>query len=105
MKKSNSLYQNSFSEEARAFFDWNYNCWICHRSDRGLSPDHILGRKKPIHSSILNLAPLCIPCHQNKTSHDKPKLLKRTLTYLIKQDYQLTDKDVEFYKRYEEYYE
>jgi len=105
---------NPFSDETRAEFIFNYNCWNCPNTGKGLEAHHIVGRGNR-HSNLercpLNLAPLCPECHKEfdglggKEKQDKIAFyLQKTFVYLLKQKYELTDRDKEFLIKYNKYY-
>ena len=96
MKKSNALIQNPFNEQTRAMFQWNTKCFKCGRSDRGLQPDHIDGRKWDFQTSPYNLSPLCPLCHMQKNSKWIPELLQKTRLFLENERYNPNETDFEF---------
>lgn len=98
MSGMNSLHRNPFSQETRALFAWNKKCWKCGRTDRGVEPDHIFGRKMYYHKSPYNLAPLCRLCHNKKSRKWRKELFIKTAHYLKETDYKLTCLDVDFLK-------
>lgn len=48
---------------------------------------------------------ICRHCHENYTSLDKSKLLQATLRFLLKEGYDLKERDVNFYEENKRYYE
>lgn len=97
--------QNNFSEENRALFIWNYNCFWCGRSGCD-ALHHILGR---ISDSPLNACPIHNQiCHIGNgdlsTFEVKKNLLQKTLKYLLKNEYILTAKDKKFKEENRKYY-
>lgn len=104
---------NSFPEESRFIFQDAWMCWYCGENTAD-SLHHIVGRgngDSTCESSILNAAPFCNQkCHlQNhgkiSTDEYKLKLLEQTLLYLISTRYTLNKVDIEFIKKYHQYYE
>jgi hypothetical protein len=89
----------------------NYECWFC-EGNRPDSIHHIIPRSDTFCSnSPLNSAPMCnYPCHLNNhglitTEKWKAKLLQKTIRYLLKQNYALTQQDLEFYLKHQKLYE
>lgn len=98
--------KNNFTPKTRSLF---YGCTICfwcgysiNKGENVNALHHIVGRKS---NSPLNACPI----HNNFCHLYNPKLHKRdneimlinkTLTYLKKENYKLTDKDKEFYIKY-----
>jgi hypothetical protein len=95
--------KNDFSLKTRALFCYEYNCWECGRSDKGVELHHILGR---VSSSPLNCCPLCRSCHQKEVwlLENKKKWLKKCLKHLLKDNYLLDKKDLCFYQENRKYY-
>lgn len=80
----------------------NYTCWYCNQSGAD-ALHHIIPRSDPdCSTSPLNSAPLHnYPCHINNhgkiTNKDwKSKFLKRTIKYLLRTEYKLTQEDKSF---------
>lgn len=103
--------RNNFSQKTRLLFSENYSCWICGRNTFDCG-HHIMGRGEKgskVESSPLNFCPACnATCHIGQNMNDgelKKKLLNATHEYLLLIGYELTDKDREFMKKYEKYYE
>jgi len=96
--------QNPFSEDTRNLFLYEYNCWTCGRSDRGLEIHHSLGR---CNNSPLNAYLTCPPCHShyNHNQQEEARFLQKTIKWLLKQQYELTPKDIEFYQQNKHLYE
>src|SRR3990167_8781389 len=97
--------KNDFKEKDRELFFWTTGCWVC-RKNHADCLHHILNR---VSDSPLNAAPINnFDCHigNGKLSlfETKIKLLKKTLDYLLENDYELTKKDRDFMKKYEKYY-
>lgn len=97
---------NNFTEESRELFFWNHVCWYCNRQHANCL-HHILGR---VSNSPLNAIPLNnFECHigNGKLSlfDNQKKMLKKTLEFLLENDYKLTLKDKEFQKKYKKYYD
>lgn len=98
--------KNNFTEETKKLFIWNTKCFFCSKEHANCF-HHTLGR---VSNSPLNLCPINnFDCHigNGKLSHTATikKLLHRTLEYLLRSDYQLTEEDREFMKEHEEYYQ
>jgi hypothetical protein len=96
---------NEFTPETRVLFSWTFECWWCTQNHVD-SLHHILGR---VSSSALNAAPINnLSCHigngKLSTFQIKSKFLKKTLNYLLENNYKLTKKDREFMKKYKQYY-
>jgi len=97
---------NNFTEETRELFIWNNECWWC-KQNHWNCLHHVLGRSS---NSPLNCAPLNnFQCHIGNGKLDtfdiKSKLLKKTLAYLLKNNYTLTTQDKLFMKKNKRYYE
>ena len=97
--------KNDFKEKDRELFFWNRECWVCGKFHTDCL-HHIMGRAS---DSPLNAAPLNnFDCHigNGKLSlfEVKKRLLKKTLDYLLENDYVLTKKDKEFKSKYKKYY-
>lgn len=88
--------RNNFSNNTRNLFLYSYNCWICGRSDKGLELHHSLGR---VSNSSLNAFCICMECHSHigHSKEEESKCLQTTMRWLLKQGYELTKKDIEFY--------
>ncbi len=97
--------RNNFSEETRELFFWNLICWNCNKPHANCL-HHTMGR---VSNSALNASPLNnFDCHigNGKLSlfEVKKRFLKKTLDYLLENDYVLTKKDKEFKSKYKKYY-
>lgn len=100
---------NNFTDETHfLFMDDNYwVCWKCNRNHANCG-HHIFGRGKVEgpESSPLNYAPLnnfdChLPCHGWLTTDEgKRAMFQKTLDYLGKRAYTLTELDNEFLEKY-----
>lgn len=92
-----------FSQDTRNFFLYEYSCWTCGRSDRGLELHHIKGRES---NSPLNAYLICSYCHSHAlhSQEEESKYLQTTMKWLLRQGYELTKKDIEFYKTNEKLY-
>ena len=105
--------QNNFKkDELKRWFMDNWECWWCKQNHIDCF-HHIVGRGfkgSKCESSILNACPINnFDCHlsqHGKLRTDKyvKILLQKTMRYLLKQGYKLKEIDIEFYKRYEKYY-
>lgn len=100
--------KNDFNrEELQKWFTYVYSCYWCGVSHADCW-HHITGRDS---NSILNAAPLAnYPCHvpihgQLKRPENVKIFLNKTMSYLIKQGYQFTEKDKEFIQKYRKSYE
>ena len=98
--------KNNFTSETRDLFIWNDECWWCGQNHNDCL-HHIMGR---ISNSPLNAAPLNnFDCHigngELSLFEIKASLLKKTLKYLLKNDYVLISEDKLFMKKYKKYYE
>lgn len=112
--------KNNFTEETRSlfFFEtscWNKNCEVRNiktnierlGSNRDLELHHILGR---VSNSPLNAMVVCRKCHDifhNKchpTDKEKSEQLIYTLKWLLKNNYDLKEEDIQFYHKYKKYY-
>jgi hypothetical protein len=103
---------NKFSQETRVLFMDCYQCWWCGMNTCDCL-HHIVGRgagDSKCESSPLNAALICnqkchLPNHGKlRTKEIAKKFLNRTLGYLKKTGYRLTEKDNEFLKKYKEWY-
>ncbi len=101
---------NDFSQETKHLFDYCYACFECGRNNIA-DPHHILGRgtkRDDCKSSPYNCAPLCRKCHDKGNINSKEKqckYLNKTVYFLFKEHYELTEKDHRFIKKYKKYYE
>ena len=88
---------NPFSEDTRNLFLYQYFCQNCGRSNRGLELHHITGRNS---NSPLNAIVLCLDCHKvcGHSFEEESKYLKIAIRFLLKEQYELTKKDLIFYK-------
>lgn len=94
---------NPFSEDTRNIFLYQYSCMNCGRSDRGLELHHITGRNS---NSPLNAIALCLDCHKicGHSFKEESKYLQIEIRFLLRNQYELTKKDLEFYKEKEKCY-
>lgn len=104
--------KNNFPDYAWTTFMDGWKCWYCGMNTADCL-HHIVGRGGPLYeceNSILNAAPMCnlkchIPNHGKITTDDYKKIyLQITFDYLSNHQYEFTDKDREFAKKYERYY-
>jgi hypothetical protein len=93
--------RNDFTEITRAVYAFEVKCQRCN-SNKCLELHHILGRCS---NSILNSVLLCRECHQEYATLDKATLLQNTLRFLLREDYDMTEKDLRFYLKYKYYYD
>jgi hypothetical protein len=91
---------NPFPQSVRLLFLYNYACFNCGRSDRGLELHHIWGR---ISASALNACPLCTVCHGAvvHTRDEHHHLLRRVINFLWRNGYRLLPVDDVFLKTVE----
>jgi hypothetical protein len=84
-----------FSLLTRSLYLYEYCCWQCGRSDKGLELHHIYGR---ISNSPYNAAVVCLECHghmgHSKTEQDS--LLRKACIFLARIGYKVVEKDIEF---------
>ena len=85
-----------FTEETRNLLLYEYSCWDCGRSDRGLEAHHILGRCS---NSPLNMYLICIDCHKvvGHSQKEESKYLQQTIKWLLSTGYKLKEVDITFY--------
>ena len=95
---------NSFLEGDRAVYAFTYDCIVC-GSNQDCELHHCLGRQGKYNNSILNSAMLCRKCHEKYTTLSKPYLLQTTLKLILKEGYDLKERDVRFYKTNKKLYE
>lgn len=103
---------NNFSEETRLVFEGIYKCWYC-GMNKADSLHHIVGRgnkEGDVESSPLNACLICnhkchLPNHGLLTTYAKQKkLLNTTYIFLKSKNYQFTDKDFDFIRKYSNLY-
>jgi len=96
--------QNPFSQDTRNLFLYEYSCWLCARSDRGLEIHHSLGRCS---NSPLNAFLICTYCHSHMghSQKEEANCLQTTMRWLLRQGYELTKKDIEFYTTHKNLYD
>jgi transposase-like protein len=95
--------KNSFKEEDRGVYAFTYDCINC-GSNQSCELHHVLGRSGRYNNSILNSSFICRKCHEKYTELSKPYLLQITLKLILKEGYDLKERDVRFYKTNEAYY-
>jgi len=86
--------KNNFTEKTKDLFFWNTQCWFC-RKNHADCLHYIL---KDISTSPLNIAPLnndecCIKNGKLASVKVQGQLLRKTLKYLLKNNYELTHED------------
>ena len=96
--------KNDFHLEDRSYYAFEKCCIECN-SNQMIELHHVMGRGQKNSDSILNSALICRDCHANYTSLDKGKLLKKTLRFLLANNYKFKQKDIDFYLRHKKYYE
>lgn len=98
---------NDFTEKTRSLWIFRYDCDIC-GCNRNLELHHILGR---ISNSPLNASLLCNSCHyrnhsqQPFTEEEKMMILQKTIKWLLKNNYQFSEKDNIFILNNKKYYD
>ncbi len=87
--------KNNFTEETRLLFMYCKYCWNC-GSTSGIELHHILGR---VSNSPMNCIPICNLCHTNHgiDKNKKALFLDKTIRFLLKEQYEFTEKDLLFY--------
>lgn len=85
--------KNDFDETDRAVYAFEHECFVC-GSNQCVELHHILGR---ISKSICNSVMLCRHCHERYTTLDKGFLLRGTMKFLMKEEYDLKPRDLKFY--------
>lgn len=93
--------RNPFSEKTRRIYDFIRNCQDCGRCDLPLSIHHIMGR---VSSSPLNSIILCDPCHTSGSYETKSRYLVQSIKFLLDNDYQLTQYDIELFDKHKDMY-
>lgn len=90
------ILKNNFSLKTRFLYLYEYGCFDCLRSDKGLELHHIKGR---ISSSPLNSFLICKECHAHcgHSQKEEAKYLQTTLRWLLRKQYTLTRDDLDFY--------
>lgn len=88
--------RNAFSQDTRNLFLYEHSCWLTGRSDKGLELHHIRGRvsNSPLNAYLINPE---AHSHLGHTQEEEAKFLQHTLRWLLRQGYELTKKDIEFY--------
>ncbi len=105
-----SQLKNDFPIEVRNLFLWNFECWVCGKNTWDCG-HHIMGRgfgDSIVEQSALNFAPLCnYTCHlgRNFTEEEKKIMLQKTIRFLLRNNYQLKEIDIQFYEKYKRYYQ
>jgi hypothetical protein len=94
---------NPFSQNTRNLFLYEYSCWTCGRSDKGLELHHIKGRES---NSPLNAYLICTECHShaNHSQEEEKEYLQTTMIFLLKQNYKFTNLDKEFLMKHRDKY-
>lgn len=104
--------KNNFPEYSWAIFVEAWRCWYCEMNTADCL-HHIMGRGGPgstCESSMLNAAPMCNQkCHlknHGKISTDEYRkiFIQKTFDFLNSQEHKITETDLEFIKKYEEYF-
>ena len=96
--------RNAFSQDTRNLFLYEYSCWVTGRSDCGLELHHIVGRSS---NSPLNAFLISTEAHSHigHSFKEEAKFLQHTLRWLLRQGYELTKKDIEFYNQHKKLYD
>lgn len=87
--------KHPFSQNTRNLFLYEYGCWMCGRSDKGLELNHTYGR---VSSSPVNASLICSECHSHigHTQKEHVFLLSLSLKFLARTGYNFTSKDIDF---------
>lgn len=96
--------KNPFSDSTRyLFFETRYECWLCGSND-SCELHHIAGR---ISDSPLNGSVLCHHCHSQVTHSEEEEkdLFAKNLRYLMKNKYEINEKDMSFISSYKRLFE
>lgn len=95
---------HAFSNEVRVLFMYNYSCFECGRSDRGITLHHNKSQWKTnkYTESAFNCVPLCLICHekvkQDKTETERYCLL--SMKYLQREGYIPKQIDIDYLEEY-----
>lgn len=97
--------QNPFSDDTRNLFIWKYDCDVCGKNGWN-ALHHVLGRESnsPLNASTVHNQVCHIGNGSLSTFDVRKKLLKKTLKFLIDNNYNLTAEDVEFINKNMKYY-
>jgi uncharacterized CHY-type Zn-finger protein len=99
--------RNPFSDKVRyAFLDY-WECYQCGSNGNyrgGLELHHIKGRES---NSALNSCILCGVCHTHigHTQEEEIFLMRKTIRYLVRINYEFTKFDLAFYNKYKKLYD
>jgi len=109
--RKEKIMSNNFNDKSKSLFIWLNCCILCGEQTEELSNHHILGRTGEFNSSPLNLARVCLQCHEElhglggeEREIMIARLLIRTFIYLNNSGYLLTEEDEKFYEKNEKYY-
>jgi predicted nucleic acid-binding Zn ribbon protein len=93
---------NNFSNKTRLLFLYVNQCFNCGKVTDNLELHHIEGRQGVTKSSPFNASPLCNYCHSfhKRKSDYRIKLIELTVDYLLGNNYQPTELDREFAKKF-----
>jgi hypothetical protein len=96
------ILNNPFPSYVRvAFIDY----WECYRCGKNypLELHHIKGRES---CSALNASVLCSECHSHMghTDEEEIYLMGITARFLVRNNYQFREEDIEFWNKYKDFY-
>lgn len=83
---------NPFPSRVRLLYFYEFACFGCGRSDRGLELHHIFGRD---YNCAFNACPLCKVCHERVAHNDDEHSLYffKNVQFLLSQSYAPQDND------------
>lgn len=84
-----------FSSETRHIYLYEYSCWLCGRSNRGLELHHIYGR---VSASPYNASVVCMECHSHMghSQTEQESILKLAVLFLASAGYEPNSIDIGF---------
>lgn len=87
--------KNPFSPNTRNLYLYEYQCWVCSRSDKGLELHHIYGR---LSNSPYNGAVCCMECHSHMghSREEHRELLMKAVRFLNREGYRPSREDAAF---------
>lgn len=91
--------RNAFSKQTKYLFYESRYCFLCGRTDLPIEFHHIVGRDS---NSPFNCSRICKECHRDMSHSEKEEymLFNLTLSYLVRQRYQITEADKQFLLSY-----
>ena len=94
--------ENPFPIRVRVAFIDYWECYLCGRN-YPLELHHITGRRS---DSALNAAVLCKECHSHigHTKEEEEELIRITIRFLVRNNYQFRANDVAFYNKHKDFY-